>query len=570
MSKARVSWWLPRGWAVLLALLMLGPALLPGYVLSYDMVWVPDLALRPDFLGVGSGLPRAVPSDAVVAVTDEVLPGMLLQKVVLLACLVVGGWGAVHLAPRGSLVGAMVAVSIYQWNPFVAERLLIGHWPVLLAYALLPWVIQDARRLRSSRRLPARLCLTVALGSLSASAGLVTAVALLAFGVHRGAWREHLRTAGLVVAANAPWLASGLLHAGDAVTDGAGARVFALAAAGSVPAPLAALGLGGIWNAEVVLPSRSSWTGVAWLLGLLVLVALGARSWLAASPRRDAVAFGICWGAGLLAAIATWAVPDLAAWVMGNVPGAAVARDGARLLALCAPALASVAAYGAAAVVRVPSVRAARLGLAVAVTLFPLAVLPDAARGLSGRLGAVSFPSSYAQTRQVVAERQDAGVSGDVLLLPFSSYRVPAWNDGHKVLDPLGRYLTGDFVANDALSVSRIPIPGEDPRAEEIAAILAAGSRAGSPGERSAALADAGIGFVVVERDAEGPVPPLGGEVILLTDTTTVIELPEARGVRAPAAWVVLMSAAWLSYVGLVLVGLAKVLRLTGKCARSW
>ena len=43
---------LVRAWAVLLAVLLLGPALGPGYVLSYDMVWVPDLALA-------AGLPRA-------------------------------------------------------------------------------------------------------------------------------------------------------------------------------------------------------------------------------------------------------------------------------------------------------------------------------------------------------------------------------------------------------------------------------------------------------------------------------------------------------------------------------
>ena len=28
-------------WSLALALLMLGPALAPGYTLSYDMVWVP-------------------------------------------------------------------------------------------------------------------------------------------------------------------------------------------------------------------------------------------------------------------------------------------------------------------------------------------------------------------------------------------------------------------------------------------------------------------------------------------------------------------------------------------------
>ena len=55
--------WLPRVWATALALLMLWPVLGGGYVLTYDMVWVPELVLRPDVLGLGSGLPRAVPSD---------------------------------------------------------------------------------------------------------------------------------------------------------------------------------------------------------------------------------------------------------------------------------------------------------------------------------------------------------------------------------------------------------------------------------------------------------------------------------------------------------------------------
>jgi hypothetical protein len=551
VSLARVSWWLPRAWALVLALLMLGPALGPGYVLSYDMVWVPDLALRPDFLGVGSGLPRAVPSDAVVAVLDELVPGMVLQKLVLLTCLVVGGWGAVHLAPKGSLAGALVGVSVYQWNPFVAERLLMGHWPVLLAYAVLPWVLRDARRMREEGRLPGALLLTVPLGSLSVSAGLMTAVVLLAFGLRRGRWTEHARTAALLVAANAPWLVSGLLHASDAVTDETGARVFALAGVGPAPAPLVALGLGGIWNAEVVLPSRTTGLGIVWLVGLLLLGAFGARSWFRSQERRDVVAFAVCWGVGLVAAVATWAVPDAAAWVMGNVPGAAVARDGGRLLALCAPALASLTAYGAAALVGRTGVAPARIGLTVAATLFPLAVLPDAAFGMSGRLDAVSYPDDYEATREAVAQRLDAGVDGDVLVLPFTSYRAPEWNDGRKVLDPMGRYIPGDFVASDELSVSGTTVPGEDPRAQQVARVLAIPDEV----ERSDRLAEEGIGLVVTEEDAGGVAPAIDGEVVLATSSTEVVELEAAADPAVPGAWWGWMTAAWVLFAAVLLVG---------------
>jgi hypothetical protein len=108
---------LPLVWATVLAVVLLGPALGPGYVLGYDLVWVPHLALRGDFLGLGTALPRAVPSDAVVAVLDNLVPAMLLEKLALLAPLVAAGTGTARLA-GGSLAGRLTAVTLAVWNPF--------------------------------------------------------------------------------------------------------------------------------------------------------------------------------------------------------------------------------------------------------------------------------------------------------------------------------------------------------------------------------------------------------------------------------------------------------------------
>ena len=165
--------------------------------------------------------------------------------------------GAARLT-EDSLVARLVAVTVYVWSPFVAERLVVGHWPVLVGYAALPWVVDAARAWRATGRLPLRLWWLVPLGSLSASAGLATAVALVAFAVARGRARWLV---ALVVAGNVPWLVSGVLHAGDAVTSATGASTFALHGEGSVPAPLAALTLGGIWNSEVVPSSRTGVLG---------------------------------------------------------------------------------------------------------------------------------------------------------------------------------------------------------------------------------------------------------------------------------------------------------------------
>lgn len=536
---------LPYAWSLALALLVLGPALAPGYVLSYDMVWVPDLALRPDFLGVGSGLPRAVPSDAVVAVLDQIVPGMVLQKVVLVGALVAGGLGAGRLTDPTSLAAQLVAMTLYQWNPFVAERLLMGHWPVLVGYAALPWVIVAARQWRTTGRLPARLWCLVPMGCLSAGAGLVTAVALLAFAAGRGTRRLGL-LAALVLAGNAPWLVSGVLHAADAVTDPAGAGVFALHGEGAMPAPLAAFGLGGIWNAEVVPVSRTGAAGWLSLVLLAALVAVGLRRWVRYAGRREVAAFTACWVVGWGIAVLTWAAPEQMAWLVAHVPGAGVLRDGSRLLALCAPLLVATAGHGA-ALLSGAAARAVRPALTAALLLLPIAVMPDAAFGLSGRLTAADFPADYARARAAISEHHEPGAPNDVLLLPLSSYRQPTWNDGHKVLDPVGRYLEPDFVAGDDLFVSGRRIAGEDPRARAAAEVL----QRPTAEERSAGLAGLGLAYVVTES-AAGPAPEVAGAMVHDGSELEVQAVEGASTRSVPVGWRLAMTLAWLLFLGSV------------------
>ena len=77
----------------------------------------------------------------------------------------------------------------------MVERLVIGHWPVLVGYGVLPWVIDGRAELApTGGRHPGWVL--VPLGSLSASAGVVTAAVLVAFavtgsrvgGAHRSGW----------------------------------------------------------------------------------------------------------------------------------------------------------------------------------------------------------------------------------------------------------------------------------------------------------------------------------------------------------------------------------------------
>ena len=217
--------------------------------------------------------------------------------------------------------------------------------------------------------------------------------------------------------------------------------------------------------------TREGVLGVVALVAVLALCAAGVRTWLVTRPGRDGIALAVCWAVGWGLAVLSAAAPDLMAWLAG-LPGGGVLRDGSRLLGLCVPLLATLAAYGVDRVAGLFRERQAGLVVAGMLVVVPLALMPDAAWGSSGRLRAVDFPASYDVARDAVGDADGS----DVLLLPFSSYRAPEWNGGRKVLDPLGRYLRPDYVASDDLSVSGVRVAGEDPRGDDVRRALAADS----------------------------------------------------------------------------------------------
>ncbi|WP_441343176.1 hypothetical protein [Nocardia sp.] len=142
----------PAGYSLVLALLVLGPLLGGGYLLLRDAVSTPRSYLTDSALGLGDAAPRAVPQDALIATLSPFVDGGLIVKVILLAALWLAGWGAATLARdllRVSTGPQLVAATLAIWNPYVAERLLQGHWSLLTGYAALPWVALLATRLRN-------------------------------------------------------------------------------------------------------------------------------------------------------------------------------------------------------------------------------------------------------------------------------------------------------------------------------------------------------------------------------------------------------------------------------------
>lgn len=202
----------------LCGLVVLGPLLFTrGFLLRYDLVFVPHLPFSPTTLGTAGQVPRAVPNDAVVALLDTVLPGDVTQKLVLLGAFVAFGAGVDRW--RASTLTKAVATVVLCWNPWVAERLSIGHWGYLWGYAAAVWAFVGALECRrrqaeassgNARHGRTTTLVALLLGAASGSTGAVlVALVLLVVTQAPGRGRVRVRQAWPYalawMALDAPW-----------------------------------------------------------------------------------------------------------------------------------------------------------------------------------------------------------------------------------------------------------------------------------------------------------------------------------------------------------------------------
>jgi hypothetical protein len=509
-------------WAAALALAVCAPLFAHGYVLSYDMVWVPHLDLdRPEIWGLGSALPRAVPSDAVAALLGAVLPAAVVQRLVLFAALLLLALGMARLLRERPLVAQLAGATFAVWNPFVAERLVLGQWPLLLALAAFPWLIFALSDKDGPHWWLAVLALAGA--ALSPATGLMGVVLGGA-----AAWgRGVVRVVILALLLNGPWIIAGLRHGSEAKSDPRAVGLFDLQSEGHFGKLGSALTLGGIWNTEVVPTSRTLVIAVFVAVVMAVVMVIGVAVMWHESRRLLAVT-GVAGVLGLAVALAGWLAPDQVSRVVANVSGGGVIRDGTRWLALLVPIEAVAFATGVSSVLDQRAyahrlVPAWVAPAAVLAAMLPLVALPDLAWGAGGKLEPTSYPSSWADARKVIAASK---TPGDILVLPFTAYRRPAWNHNTSVLDPAGRYFDRVTVTNDELEVSGHPIAGEDPRAARIGHAL-------KGSDVLHRLSREGIGIVVVETDAPGATQALSEvkgarELEITGDGMRVFALPGA------------------------------------------
>lgn len=481
-----------------------GPLLRPGYLLVRDAVSTPRSYLSDAALGLSDAAPRALPQDFAVALASHVIDGGVVVKVLLVAGLWLAGWGAARLAsvvlPEAGASGGFVAATLAVWNPYVAERLLQGHWSLLVGYGCLPWVAVTVLRMRLRTPWVCAVAFWVALAGLTPTGLMLAAtVALVCSTVPRAGhprWVSAVVVTGAAVLAALSWLTAAAVSGSLSSSQAEGVPAFAARAEPGLATLGSLASLGGIWNNEAVPDSRTTLFVVVAAVVLLGIVAAG----LPVAMRAPAAVPLL-----VLAAVAV-VVPTLMATGPGvaaveslvrALPGLGVVRDAQKWVALAVPGY-TLAAAGAVVALRrwLPTTVAAAV-----CSLALIATLPDLAWGVGGKVVAVRYPPAW----QEAAATINADPHPVAVLPAGTSMRHFPWAGDAPVLDPLPRWLRADVLTTGDLTVSDRLVPGEGGRAREVERLL-------SSGADNDALARAGVGWLVVESGDDVTVTRVGGD----------------------------------------------------------
>ena len=434
-----------------------------GHRLVRDFVAVPTPAAPESLLPSTASSLRAWPLDGLIWAASFVIPTAAQQVVLLASCLLLAGLGTGLVVRRAGTAAAVAAAWVAIWNPYVAERLLLGQVPTLLGYASLPWIVVVGRsRLSSGRRL-ALLFLVAAPAALTPWGGVLALVAAVLVELSRAdrTPRRVLLVAGAGALWCSPWLVPALL-AGGVAADPDGPPAFALADDSGLGAWVSALMGGGVWATGAQPLSRTDPVAIASSLALVALALGGVAVLMTRSApgtvrsRRGARALVTA----ALACLALLGPATLAWWASGpglevlvtlqRVPGVALARDQHRMLAPAVLTLAVLVGLAVGWLARHGGAAASALACVLVVAL-GVASVPDLVRSVHTAYRPVAYPQEW----DTVIDAVSTDASPTVLSLPWQPLRRPAWAGDPAFLDPLPRAVPGTTLVSTALSVER-------------------------------------------------------------------------------------------------------------------
>ncbi len=434
----------------MLSFAILGPLLRPGYILTLDMPFGPNMNLVTRFYGLSLNVEAVIrlPFSIVLWGLSRVIAPWLVQKILLLSILSLAGIGAHRLLTYKG-VAPYFAGLLYTVNPFTYVRFLAGQWPVLAVYALTPFAIKAFLELIEKQKqgnIFKVVLLTTLVGIMYEHGFIILFIAYIIFATGKILMmpekKEALKllsclgiTAVIFVVLNAYWLiplatasATALQQVGEMDLTG-----FAPHLRSSLGILFEVASMHGFWRGgyEYASDFIPGW----WLLYAFILF-LAVYGFL--SYRRDKENGGTVVSLAILAVVglllAAGASNELTGpvfeWLWRNAPIFKVFRDSQKFVALLCLSYAYLGSLGVYEVNRVlKGLRRGSLQRILVSTLILLSfVIPPVYSftmfGFYGKLGVTDYPEAWYEANKYLNRDRD---DFNTLFLPWHNYMNYEW-----------------------------------------------------------------------------------------------------------------------------------------------
>lgn len=427
--------WVAMVFFAIVAVAVMLPLWGRGYIITYDMVFAPNVQFNLDALHGSWGIITGYPLTALLWMLNHIVPMDIVQKFLLTAILFVAGYSVFRSFPVRSRLARVTAGFIYMINPFVYDRFMAGHWRLLLAYAITPLVLRAFYQFftnPSVRSLLWGVGLWTAAIIANAHHAVILGILFVALGVFFvRSVRTLLRSASLLAVlaiANSWWIIPALFGSGEP-------GVFSLdhfygfqsQSDFSTGLWFNLLSLQGFWFTDwKSVKDMISWWPVlvyGWLLPVFSGLA-GLRNY---SRNHRRLLFGVLLAAGFGLFFAAGPAPGVwhvNTWLYEHVPGLSGLREPQKLLALLALAYALLAAYGVDFLIRLKLRMFTLMVSLVGVASMTLMVLPIW-WGANGQLQPAQYPPSWYAFEDILRAEPQA----KAVVLPWELYTEDTFAD---------------------------------------------------------------------------------------------------------------------------------------------
>jgi hypothetical protein len=438
----------------------------------------------------------------------------------------IAAWSMSRLV-KGRYVSRFAACLLYCVNPFVFDRLYVGHMGLLIGYALLPVAVLSA--LSSTGRVGIRR-VTPAIwwGALTALSPhfawiygvFMVSVFIVQLRISQGDLRWVITTlrrswwfvanASIFLLLSAYFLLPQIETTLPAEIGGGSLDTYRTTGDAHLGLFPNVAGLYGFWRPGPELPKNAFSGWPLLLLAILIVAGIGAYQHLKPQPserpepgpitgRRGAAAILLIGVAGYFLALGDQGpTGPLFRWAYFHVPFFAVMREPEKFLMLTALAYAVLFGWGveylvgAARRLRFDWPTAGAIGLAV---VLPLAYTPTIFDGLAGQIGPSQLPASWS-----TADRLMGNGPGQILFLPWHLYMAFPFTGGRVIANPAPTSFRRSVISGDNVEAGGIESTSTSPRSAYLQHLYAQGPALRDFGSLVAPL---GVEYVVLAKTVD-------------------------------------------------------------------